>query len=854
MDDSTASAPAAFERLHLDLRGTRFTIERDDLMNLPESVLLCLFPNGLALNNTAAHGRHLGYSSADEDEEEEEDEEDVYIVDFDPACLSYVLAFFKTAQDAFYGTETLQGKFRGGPQAAARLSAYLQSQNAAATSEFGGVDGFGAQSGWANQNPLLTKQAVIVLREELEYFAIPPHSTQEAASAVAAGGEAEETRLAKEADGQEHVLASDALGRLKRDAGRALLERRSIFTALQRNVNKENNMAEQHLIDMLCMSGFEPNDTWGFRAVEPARCSLTSISLVLLKTGITHSAGAEGTEEDDQDDNDDENDRSGAEILADMRIDQTQLSTAQKLLLFWRKPARKCWWDGVDVVVPLPLGASAGNASQTTATAEAKSGQTPETVAAAAAAQTDPGMTGISEAELDLLANGRGRKVLTRSLALARSSPLPVPRRTESFTIMSSETTPLLNSRGLPVNAADSNHSLPMHRSSHSSAPNFAKSFWWLFTSSWLNVLMVFIPLGFLAEHLHWGALMIFVFNFLAIVPLAKLLGDCTEQVSIKLGPTLGALANATFGNAVELIVAIVALTQGQLRIVQTSLIGSILSNILLVLGMSFIAGGLYRSESVFQQTAAQASGSIMTLGCITVVIPAAYQGARRFAAVMEGGHEALRVLKGKEDAGIEEGLLFISRGTAIVLLVIYLLYLVFQIRTHSHLFEAIPNEDDEEEAETPKMSPIASIVGLLLVTVITSFNADYLVGAIDEVAKNYGIPKAFIGIVLLPIVGNAAEHVTAVVMAYKGKMEIAVGVAVGSSIQIAVGVIPALVIVSWAIGQPLTLYFHSFETVVLVASVILVNELIQDGKSNYLEGCALVGLYIVAALAFWQQ
>ncbi|CAD7059791.1 unnamed protein product [Tilletia caries] len=831
MDDSTASAPAAFERLHLDLRGTRFTIERDDLMNLPESVLLCLFPNGLALNNTAAHGRHLGYSSADEDEEEEEDEEDVYIVDFDPACLSYVLAFFKTAQDAFYGTETLQGKFRGGPQAAARLSAYLQSQNAAATSEFGGVDGFGAQSGWANQNPLLTKQAVIVLREELEYFAIPPHSTQEAASAVAAGGEAEETRLAKEADGQEHVLASDALGRLKRDAGRALLERRSIFTALQRNVNKENNMAEQHLIDMLCMSGFEPNDTWGFRAVEPARCSLTSISLVLLKTGITHSAGAEGTEEDDQDDNDDENDRSGAEILADMRIDQTQLSTAQKLLLFWRKPARKCWWDGVDVVVPLPLGASAGNASQTTATAEAKSGQTPETAAAAAAAQTDPGMTGISEAELDLLANGHGRKV-------------------QSFTIMSSETTPLLNSRGLPVNAADSNHSLPMHRSSHSSAPNFAKSFWWLFTSSWLNVLMVFIPLGFLAEHLHWGALMIFVFNFLAIVPLAKLLGDCTEQVSIKLGPTLGALANATFG----LIVAIVALTQGQLRIVQTSLIGSILSNILLVLGMSFIAGGLYRSESVFQQTAAQASGSIMTLGCITVVIPAAYQGARRFAAVMEGGHEALRVLKGKEDAGIEEGLLFISRGTAIVLLVIYLLYLVFQIRTHSHLFEAIPNEDDEEEAETPKMSPIASIVGLLLVTVITSFNADYLVGAIDEVAKNYGIPKASIGIILLPIVGNAAEHVTAVVMAYKGKMEIAVGVAVGSSIQIAVGVIPALVIVGWAIGQPLTLYFHSFETVVLVASVILVNELIQDGKSNYLEGCALVGLYIVAALAFWQQ
>ncbi|KAK0565496.1 hypothetical protein OC861_003719 [Tilletia horrida] len=429
---------------------------------------------------------------------------------------------------------------------------------------------------------------------------------------------------------------------------------------------------------------------------------------------------------------------------------------------------------------------------------------------------------------------------------------------------MPSENTPLLNqsvppvqtnSRGVPLNAADSNHGLPLHRSSQSHAPNFFQSFWWLLTSSWLNVLIVFIPLGFVAEHLHWGALLIFVFNFLAIVPLAKFLGDCTEQVSLKLGPTLGALANATFGNAVELIVGIVALTQGQLRIVQTSLIGSILSNILLVLGMSFVAGGLYRSESVFQQTAAQASGSIMTLGCITVVIPAAYQGAKQFGAVMDGGVEALKTLKGPHnDEGVLQGLLFISRGTSIILLVVYVLYLFFQIKTHSHLFEALPEDGDEEEAETPKMSPVASIVGLLAVTVVTSFNADYLVGAIDEVANDYGIPKAFIGTILLPIVGNAAEHVTSVVMAYKGKMEIAIGVAVGSSIQIAVGVIPALVVVGWAIGQPLTLYFQSFETVVLVASVILVNELIQDGKSNYLEGVMLFSLYVVAALAFWQS
>ncbi|KAK0565495.1 hypothetical protein OC861_003718 [Tilletia horrida] len=402
MDDSTASGPVPFERLHLDLRGTRFTIERDDLMNLPESVLLCLFPNGLALNNNAGHNRHIGYSSADEDDEDEEEDEDVYIVDFDPACLSYVLAFFKAAQDAFYGTELQLGKFRGGVLAANRLTAYLQNQNAAAVAEFGD---YGPQSGWANQNPLLTKQAVIVLREELEYFAIPPRK----AGATAADEKAAPSSVLDKAvtganDDMEHVLGSDALARLKRDAGRALLERRQIFTALQRNVNKENNMAEQHLIDMLCMSGFEQDDTWGFRAVEPSRCSLTSISLVLLKTGITHSPGAEDDDAESAPVDYDDDNRDGQQILSQMQIDQNQLNTAQKLLLFWRKPARKCWWDGVDVIVPV----AAGKEGAITATA---AGSDAVVDATAEAARADPSVAGISDAEIDLLASGRGRRV-----------------------------------------------------------------------------------------------------------------------------------------------------------------------------------------------------------------------------------------------------------------------------------------------------------------------------------------------------------------------------------------------------------------------------------------------------------
>lgn len=404
------------------------------------------------------------------------------------------------------------------------------------------------------------------------------------------------------------------------------------------------------------------------------------------------------------------------------------------------------------------------------------------------------------------------------------------------------------------MSSNNNSSTLPSHggQSGQHSDPNLLSSLWWILTCSWINVLLVFVPLGIIAEHLHWQAVWVFSLNFLAIIPLAKILGDATEQVSLRLGQTLGGLLNATFGNAVELIVGIVALVQGQLRIVQTSMIGSILSNLLLVLGMAFAAGGLYRAENTFQQTAAQASASIMTLGCITLAIPAAYHMSIKTNALFEGNSDKLALLSqtltrdSQEDSS---GLLFISRGTSLILVAIYVLYLVFQLKTHAFLFES---EDDESEEEEAKMSQTAAMIALGAVTLLTAFNADYLVGAIDEVANKYDIPKAFIGTILLPIVGNMAEHLTAVWMAAKGKMEISVGIAVGSSIQISVGMIPILVLVGWAIGQPLTLYFETFETVVLVAAVFLVNTLVQDGKSNYMEGAMLCSLYFVAALSFW--
>ncbi|KAF5352856.1 hypothetical protein D9756_006120 [Leucocoprinus leucothites] len=271
--------PQLLTRLSLELRGKRFDVDRETIMNLPESVLLCLFPNGLVLSRQS-----VALSEGGEGEEEEE----VYAIDFDPDCFQFVLTFFKNASEAFYGTPNSPGLYN------AQQHLMFESNT-----EY-----------HPGSNPLLSKQAIIVLREELEYFSIPPN---DAGAATDANG-----------------IANEEMLDIKRRSGEYLMEKKNIFTALQRNVNKENNVAEQHLIDMLCMSGFDREDEWGYRALEPMRCCISSIALVLLKTGIMHHPNGERPVE----------------------VDYTQMTTAQKLLLFWRKPARKCWWDGIDVELP----------------------------------------------------------------------------------------------------------------------------------------------------------------------------------------------------------------------------------------------------------------------------------------------------------------------------------------------------------------------------------------------------------------------------------------------------------------------------------------------------------------------
>ncbi|OAX39380.1 calcium/proton exchanger [Rhizopogon vinicolor AM-OR11-026] len=356
--------------------------------------------------------------------------------------------------------------------------------------------------------------------------------------------------------------------------------------------------------------------------------------------------------------------------------------------------------------------------------------------------------------------------------------------------------------------------------------PSWAESFKFFIFGTWFNVLLLFIPLSFVSHFLNWDAGLRFLFSFIAIVPLAKLLGEATEQMSVKLGDTMSGLLNASFGNAVEIIVGIAALLKGELRIVQTSMLGSILSNILLVLGCSFFAGGLYHSEGVFNSTGAQTCFADKSTA---LVIPAAYA-----STTAEGGCPS-------------PGLLIISRGTAILLLVVYCAYIWVQLKSHAQYFTPDP---EHREETVPRMGTAAAGVALLSVTVIVAFCAEFLVASIEETAVRYHIPKAFIGVVLLPIVGNAAEHVTAVWMAMKNKYELTIAICVGSSIQIACFVVPLLVIVGWMVGQPLTLKFANFETVVLFVSVLLVNLLIMDGKSNYMEGLMLLVLYSVVALA----
>jgi len=389
--------------------------------------------------------------------------------------------------------------------------------------------------------------------------------------------------------------------------------------------------------------------------------------------------------------------------------------------------------------------------------------------------------------------------------------------------------------------------------------PTHLGSIWALFSGNWvITALLVFVPVGIILGATHQNDTAVFIINFLAIIPLAKLLGDATEELAQHTSQSVGGLLNATFGNAVEIIISIFALKAGLIRVVQSSLIGSILSNLLLVLGMCFLAGGIYNTTLSFNKTGAQTSTGILFIAVLGIMMPAALRAqlteekaafdASELLVNLTANETDLLAEKWAHALPIETRLLILSRGTAIVMLIIYGLFLFFQLKTHAKFYEDTGDDEEEQKNMTWPMA----LVFLAIITVIVAVCSEYLVDSIEGITVAWGISETFAGMILLPIVGNAAEHLTAVTVSIKNKMDLAIGVAVGSSQQIAMMVTPIMVLLGWILNEPMSLYFEVFETAVLFMAVILVFALLNDGESNWLEGSMLMGVYVILGIAFY--
>lgn len=346
-------------------------------------------------------------------------------------------------------------------------------------------------------------------------------------------------------------------------------------------------------------------------------------------------------------------------------------------------------------------------------------------------------------------------------------------------------------------------------------------------------VLLLFIPVSLAAHFLEWGESIVFITAGLGIVPLASYMGEATEEIAVVVGPNLGGLLNATFGNATELILAFVALKGGLITVVKATITGSIISNLLLVLGFSMFLGGLKYKEQIFQSGAARMNASIMNLAVIAILLPTAVEYT---------------------SSGIgEETLQKLSVTVAVVLILIYGLTLLFSMKTHSYLYEAGEAEGEEETEEAEKEVNLPFWIGLLLViTVAVAIESELLVDSLEVATSELGLTALFTGVILLPIIGNAAEHATAVTVALKNKMDLSVSVAMGSSMQIALFVAPVLVIGGWAMGQPMDLNFNPFELVAVIVAVLIANSVSSDGESNWLEGSLLLATYTILGLAFF--
>jgi Ca2+:H+ antiporter len=340
-----------------------------------------------------------------------------------------------------------------------------------------------------------------------------------------------------------------------------------------------------------------------------------------------------------------------------------------------------------------------------------------------------------------------------------------------------------------------------------------------------LSWLLVLVPVSLLARVLDQD-LLVFLTAAGAILPLAGLIGRSTEQLAIRSGPRMGGLLNATFGNVTELIIAVFLILDDELEVVKASLTGSILGNLLLVLGLSFVVGGIRHREQEYNAQAAGVHSTSLVLAVIGLLMPALF-------VLTTGTHEFLE----RE---------IVSGIVAAVLIALYACALIFTMVTHEHLFHT-PTEDEEAEWSARKA------VGVLLsATALVALESELLVGALEPALKDLGLTKFFVGLILVPIIGNAAEHSSAVMFAYRNKVDVTLEIAIGSSTQVAMFVAPVLVFISLAVGHPMDFIFTTFEVAAVGLSTLIVALISMDGRSNWLEGAQLLGAYSIMAISFF--
>jgi Ca2+:H+ antiporter len=344
-----------------------------------------------------------------------------------------------------------------------------------------------------------------------------------------------------------------------------------------------------------------------------------------------------------------------------------------------------------------------------------------------------------------------------------------------------------------------------------------------------LKYMLIFVPISFIAEFMHASPSIMFVLAALSIIPLAGLMGEGTEEISFYSGPKIGGFLNGTFGNATELIISFFALKEGLFEVVKSSIAGAVIGNVLLVLGASMLAGGLKYKSQTFNKQVVEVSSSMLLFAVVGLCIPALFT------------HTVDPTLLNTRYEGL-------SIFVAIIMLVIYILSLVFSFFTHKHIY-AVSSEDEEEA--TAKWSLKKSILVLVVATVLIAIESEFLVSGIEPITKSLGLSEFFVGIILIPIIGNAAEHSTGIVMAMKNKMDVALEIAIGSSLQIILFVTPVLIFIS-LFFTPMSIEFNEFELIALIVAVLIANRVSNDGESNWLEGVQLLAVYAIIGASFF--